>query len=294
MTADAVLVVGHGTIDDVADLPDFLTRIRRGRPPDDALIAEMRHRYEAIGGSPLLETTRLQADELAQKLGLPVHVAMRMWHPTVEEVLVDMAGRGYSRICVAPMAPFSVHVYADATERALTANPDPWPEEPSLVRVAPYGCAEPLVDAHVELIEQTLADFPDDGIVLLTAHSLPLRALQAGDPYQKLFEASAELIARRLDRPHRIAYQSQGAGGGQWLGPSLEQTFDELAAQDVSCVAVAPVGFLADHVETLFDLDIEAAGWAQERGMRLTRVPALNQHPGLVAALAQACREALG
>ena len=293
MSGDAVLIVGHGTIDDVADLPEFLTRIRRGRPPDADLIAEMRHRYEAIGGSPLLVTTRAQGSALAEELGVPVHVSMRMWHPTIEEVLAEMATHRYERICVAPMAPFSVHVYADAVERALAADGEPWgANPPEVVRVAPYGDAPALVDAHVALIDQALAEFPSDGVVLLTAHSLPMRALKAGDPYQQLFEAAAQLIADRLNRRHRVAYQSQGAGGGQWLGPSLETTFEQLAADGVSDIAIAPVGFLADHVETLFDLDIEALGWAREKGMRLTRVPALNTHAGLIAALAGACREA--
>lgn len=283
----AVLLVAHGTVQHVDELPEFVRVIRRGVPPPDGLLEELRERYEHIGGSPLLEITRAQGRALGEALGVPCYVAMRLWHPLVEEVAPEMAG--IERLCVIPLAPFSVHVYQAAAEQAFGRIP----VAPERTYAEPWGEEPELIAAHVRAIRTTVPHL-DDCEVVLTAHSLPLAALRSGDPYCVQFEACARAVERSLGKRCQIAYQSQGAGGGQWLGPGIEETLVSLAEAGAQRVAVAPIGFLADHVETLYDLDVAAAEQASCLGLDFVRVPALNVDPGLTAALAAVARRALG
>ena len=274
-----VLLVAHGTVENLDDLGAFVARIRHGRPAPPGLVEKLRRRYEAIGGSsPLLQTTREQASALAKRLEAPVLVAMRLWEPGVEQALAGAAALGLSRMVVIALAPFSQHVYWDAALKvAATAN-----SAVQLVQSSPYAEEPEFVAAHVDLITR---HGPAAAAVVLSAHSLPRVAIERGDPYARLVEASAHAISARLGRPVRLCYQSQGADGGEWLGPSVRETLSALAAEGQSEVVWAPFGFLADHVETLYDLDIEACAIAKELSVSLVRVPALNLHPGLVAAL---------
>lgn len=286
--SDAVLLVAHGTVENLDDLPAFLLRIRHGRPAPAELLGEMRRRYEAIHGSPLLEITRAQAATLERRLELPVLVGMRLWHPTVEEALADAMARGVTRLCVLPLAPYSVHVYCDAAERSLSSVGG----ELQLVRAEPWGTEPAFVEAHVARIRHTLRDDTEAAIVM-TAHSLPTRAIQSGDPYEAQVRASAAAIGDALGRPFQLAFQSQGADGGDWLGPDLRSVLGQVAAGGARRVLIAPIGFLADHVETLYDLDIEAAAWATDLGLELLRVPALNLDLRLAEAMAAVARRAL-
>jgi ferrochelatase len=283
-----VLLVAHGTVEDLDDLSAFVARIRHGRPAPPGLIDELRRRYEAIGGSPLLHTTRAQAQALAQRLEAPVLVGMRLWQPGVAEALAGAAALGLKRMVVLALAPFSQHVYWEAANEAAQRSgsgvelvpSEAWGEEPAFVA------------AHADSIAQHA---PPSSAVVLSAHSLPSVAIQRGDPYAELVAASAKAIAARLGRPVQLCYQSQGADGGQWLGPGVRETLTALAAGTGGhrSVTWAPFGFLADHVETLYDLDIEAQAIAKELGVELTRVPALNQHPGLIEALSAVARRAV-
>jgi ferrochelatase len=275
-----VLLVAHGTVQNLDDLGAFVARIRHGRPAPPGLVEELRRRYEAIGGgSPLLQTTREQAQALAKKLEAPVLVAMRLWEPGVEQALAGAAALGLSRLVVIALAPFSQHVYWDAAVKVAAAAKT----RIELVRSAPYAEQPDFVSAHVDLIERHAA--PGDAVVL-SAHSLPRVAIERGDPYARLVEASAAAVSARLGRKVRLCYQSQGVDGGEWLGPSVKETLTALAAEGQKEVVWAPFGFLADHVETLYDLDVEARALAQELSVSLRRVPALNLHPGLTSALA--------
>lgn len=275
-----VLLVAHGTVENLDDLGAFVARIRHGRPAPPGLVAELRHRYEAIGGSsPLLQTTREQARALAKRLEAPVLVAMRLWEPGVEQALASAAELGLQRLVVVALAPFSQHVYWEAALKVAKTVASPI----ELVPSAPYAEEPEFVAAHVDLLQRcALADVP----VVLSAHSLPRVAIERGDPYARLVEASAGAISQRLGRPTRLCYQSQGADGGDWLGPTVRETLVALAASGAEQVVWSPFGFLADHVETLYDLDVEASAIAQELSLSLRRVPALNLHPGLTAALA--------
>jgi len=285
-----VLLTAHGSVEALDELPEFLKRIRHGRPAPAELVAEVRRRYTAIGGSPLLRITREQAALLSEQLRMPVFVGMRLSKPELGEAFAEARRAGVRRLCVVPLAPYSVHVYAAAAEKALAASEGARPE---LVPVAPYGTSSELVGAHAARIRESLGDADDATAVVLTAHSLPQGVIDGGDPYQREFELSARAIGSALERNVAIAYQSQGFGGGAWLGPDLRSVFEAEKARGARRLVVAPVGFLADHVETLYDLDVEAEAWARELSLDFTRVPALNAAPSLIDALAAAVRRAL-
>ncbi len=286
MSRDAVLLVAHGTVQNEAEIPDFLQRVRRGRPAPAELVAETRRRYALIGGSPLLTITRAQAAALQARLGLPVAVAMRLWHPLVEEVLPRLVAQGVERVCVLPLAPFSVSVYQHAAEQA--ARQTGLADSVRLVSVQPWGTEEELVAAHAASIRRA---GPADATIV-TAHSLPLAVLREGDQYAVEVEACAQAVGARLGEPLTMAFQSQ-SGDGEWLGPDLRTVLEQTRKQGANKVRLAPIGFLADHVETLYDLDLEAQSWARELGLDLQRIPALNEDPGLIEALAAVAQRAL-
>jgi ferrochelatase len=287
----AVLLVAHGTVESLSDLSAFLTRIRHGRAPSPELVEEVTRRYSLIGRSPLLDVTRAQGEALARELGLPVLIGMRLWEPSVESALLEAGRAGIERLCLLPLAPFSVHVYQQAAERSARELRERGNQVPELVAVEPWGEDAAFVEAHAALVE---AHAPADASLILTAHSLPSRAIASGDPYDALARRCAEAIGKKLGRSYRLAYQSQGADGGDWLGPDLRSTLEALAREGQRKLALAPFGFLTEHVETLYDLDVEARAWANELGIELTRVPAMGVHPGLIQTLAEVARRALG
>lgn len=294
--SDAVLLLAHGTISDASELPTFLQTIRRGRPVPPELLAEMQHRYDTIGGSPLLQYTREQAQGLSARLGCPVAVAMRLWHPRVEAVLPGLIAAGVSRVCLLPLAPFSVDVYVRAAREAASA----FEQALQFVAVEPWGLEPPFIQAQAALIAEYLTAASSSATpeaseaLVLTAHSLPMAVIRAGDRYASEVSACADAIQSALGRRAHLAFQSQGADGGEWLAPDLRQTLGELAQAGTRRVVIAPFGFLADHVETLYDLDVEAAAWCEELGLTLVRVPALNSRPDFLDALATIARRALG
>ncbi|HVW29401.1 MAG TPA: ferrochelatase [Polyangiaceae bacterium] len=285
----ALLVIGHGTIEDPGDVPEFLRRIRRGRPASPELVEEIQRRYRAIGRSPLLDTTESLARALAARLGVPARVAMRFWDPLVEPVLAELVQGGATEICVLPVAPFSVHVYTDVVVKALATAAT----NVKLVPVAPYGSDAAFVRAQAGQVRPLLLDKdPGETRLILSAHSLPRAVIAAGDPYRRLFEASAQAVASELGWDARIVYQSQGADGGDWLGPTLDEGLVAARDEGKRTVVVAPVGFLADHVETLYDLDVEAAARARELGLRFERARTLGDEPELVSVLAHVVERA--
>jgi protoporphyrin/coproporphyrin ferrochelatase len=274
-----VMLLAHGTVSDLGDLPGFLTRIRRGRPPSEALVLEMRHRYEAIGGSPLLALSERQAEALARRLGRPCVAAMRLSSPEPNEVFPRLSQLGVDTVCLLPLAPFSVSVYIEAAREVL-------PPGTELRGVPPWGSHPAFIEAHVVRIGPHLRREPGE-VVVLTAHSLPRRVIEMGDPYARQFEACAELVGKALGAPFRVAYQSQGADGDDWLGPDLLGVIEQEKAAGARRVVIAPIGFVAEHVETLYDLDIEARKHTEALGLEFARPPALDDAPEFIEALAQ-------
>ncbi|MEZ4226325.1 MAG: ferrochelatase [Polyangiaceae bacterium] len=291
--SDGVLLVAHGTVESLDDLPAFVQRIRRGRPAPAGLVEELRRRYEIIGGSPLLATTKEQARHLARLLDLPVLVGMRLWHPEVSEALAGAADLGVRRLCVLPMAPYSVHIYCAHVRAELERLKETLgPRAPELLDASPWGTLPGFLDAYLEQIRVAL-DGSDGYEVILTAHSLPSHIIREGDPYRVQFEAAVVALRQRLGIGATLAYQSQGADGGDWLGPSLLDAMQAARARGCKGVVVAPLGFVAEHVETLYDLDVEAKAQAAELGLGFRRVPVIELDDGMMRALAGVARDAL-
>jgi len=297
---DAVLLIAHGTVEDLDDLPEFLKNIRRGHAAPPELLAEVRRRYEAIGGrSPLNAINRELAKRLENRLGVPVRTANRLCEPYPEAVLAELASAGAKRVVVVPLAQHSAAVYGDAVKEAARKAGLELQNDAA----ANWGRTPELTEAFARAIVTALDEVPagerDRTSVLFTAHSLPVSVIEAGDPYEVEVRASAEDVVARVRElapgrfvDHGVAFQSQGmstgAGGRPmaWLGPDLRTQLEVLAARGRKEVVVAPIGFLADHVEILYDLDIEARSWAEELGITLRRAPSLNASDGLVDALA--------
>lgn len=296
----AVLLPTHGTVDALDDLPAFVTNIRRGHAPPPELIAELRRRYEAIGGrSPLNDTTRALAEKLEARLGVPVRMAARLWKPTIREALESLSAE---RVVVLPLAQHSCKVYVEATEKAakeLTKSPE-------IVGTGDWGQTPALLDAFARRVRETAQTLtPEqraDSVLVLSAHSLPKAIVDAGDAYEREARGAAEKVAARVADvlpDARVAFQSQGMSQGPggkpmpWLGPDLAETLDAIAKSGKKRVVFAPIGFLADHVEILYDLDIEARAWAKDRGLDYERVPSLNADDDFVEVLAALARPKL-
>ncbi len=298
----AVVLIAHGTVESLDELPEFLTNIRRGHAPPAELVDEVRRRYEVIGGrSPLLDITNEVAQKLEKKLALPTRVAMRLFHPYPKEVIAKLAGEGIRRIVTVPLAQHSAGIYG-AAMTAAAREIDPGLD---VLCAANWGRTPELTRAFADTVEEALAKVPaaevDRSAVLFTAHSLPVAIVKAGDPYERELRASAEDVAAEIRRrgarfaEHAVAFQSQGIGTGmEWLGPDLRTALEDLAKRGRKHVVVAPIGFLADHVEILYDLDVEARAWAEgELGIVLYRSASLNAGDGLIDALATVARGVL-
>jgi len=296
---EGVLLVSHGTVDRLDDLPAFVTNVRRGHAPPAEVTDELRRRYEAIGGiSPLNATSALLAKKLGAALGVPVAWANRLWKPYVRDVLREMAARGVHRVAVVPLAPFSAHVYeADARQAARGMDGI------EIECATNWGRNAKLVEAFANRIERAFGRATDAArtALILTAHSLPRAAVDRGDPYERDVRAAAGAIAdavdRRLGHPVRwaLAFQSQGMSGaaGEWLGPDVRTVLDEAASRAEAGVVVAAIGFLGDHVETLYDLDIEARAMARDRSLAFARARSLDADDDLVEVLGDLARPLL-
>ncbi len=293
----AVLLLAHGAPERLEDVEPYLTFVRGGRPLAPQLVEEIRQRYAEIGGrSPLLTWTMAQARALEQRLergGFPVRVyaGMRNWHPFIRETMARMQADGVERIVAVAMAPqyskMSVGLYFRKTQEAKQelgfAAEIVWTKS---------FHAHPLL---VEAFHERLAPLLPCRKVLFTAHSLPERILENADPYDAEAKATARAVAERsgLDE-WDFAYQSQGLTAESWLGPTVESRIDQYARDGVRELVVAPIGFVCDHVEILYDVDILFRRYAAERGVRLARSGSLNDSDTFVSALAAVVSERLG
>jgi ferrochelatase len=300
MGKQAVLLLAHGTPETVEQIPEYLRNVTSGRPLPPAVVEEIQHRYTLIGHSPLTEITFAQARLVEAELAatgapVPVYVGMRNWRPYIAEVVRQMRDDGVGEFAAIAMAPQNSRTSVGLYRRAVEAEAAElrfdfvagWADHPLLAE----AFAERLYAAWEKLSAEASAPVP----VLFTAHSVPVRTIEAGDPYAGEARRTAELVAERVAGiPHWwFAFQSQGASGGPWLGPSVEETLDKLAAEGVKHLVLQPIGFLCDHVEILYDVDILFRDYAARLGITLERPESLNASPALAMALAQIARQGL-
>lgn len=276
---DAVLLMAYGSPAGPEDVRPYLEDVRGGRPVSDEAVEELAERYRRIGGrSPLDDVTEAQRAALERELGTPVFVGMKHWRPRIADAVEAALAGGATRIVGLVLAPhysgMSIGAYRERLEEALGGRAE-------LVLVESWHDEPAFLDVLAERVRGT------DAWVVFTAHSLPERILADGDPYREQLLETARLVAERagLER-WSFAFQSASATGEPWLGPDLLEELERLRADGVGKVLVAPVGFVSDHLEILWDLDVEAREKAEELGLELSRIESLNDDPAFVRALA--------
>jgi ferrochelatase len=286
--------MAYGTPATLADLEPYYTHIRRGRPPEPAQLAELRARYEAIGGcSPLLEITRAQARGLEQELqartGKPVPVELGMKHspPFIEDGVQALYAADIRQVTGLVLAPhYSALSVGEYRDRALAAA-----EQLDLSFIEQWHLAPKYIEFLASGVRACLDDFPaqtrDQIDVVFTAHSLPERIVQAGDPYPQQLRETAEAVAQRAGvKRWSTGWQSAGRTSEKWLGPDIVQVVGELAGAGSRGLIVCPAGFVSDHLEILYDLDIECSQVAAAAGLPFKRTDSPNTDPMFLSALA--------
>lgn len=317
MPKQAVLLLAHGTPETVDQIPEYLRNVVSGRPLPEQVIEEIKHRYTLIGRSPLTEITleqgRMVEAELAMEgIDAQVYVGMRNWKPYIPDVVRKMRADGVEEAAVICLAPQNSRTSVGLYKRAVQAEAgtlkidftESWAKEPSLAE----AFAERLRAAQERMRSETGAIVP----VLFTAHSVPTRTVQApaqeghggprmwpgegADPYAEDARATAELVAARVPEIPKwwFAFQSQGASGGPWIGPTVEETLTSISAEGVKTLLLQPIGFLCDHVEILYDVDIAFKRYAAGLGIRLERPESLNTSLNLARAIAGLAKVGLG
>jgi protoporphyrin/coproporphyrin ferrochelatase len=282
----AVILMAYGSPATAEDVPAYLTDIREGRAVSQEAIDELTERYRRIGGrSPLDEITEAQRAALESELRVPVFVGMKHWRPRIAEAVEAALAEGADMLIGLVLAPhysrLSIAGYAERLEQALQGRGE-------LVFIESWHDHGPFLDVLAERVRGF------DGHVVFTAHSLPERILQDGDPYRDQLLETSSLVAERAGLAEwSFAFQSASATGEPWLGPDILEELDSLAANGVQRVLVCPVGFVSDHLEILWDLDIEAREKASGLGLELERIESLNNDPAFVCALAALVRERL-
>jgi protoporphyrin/coproporphyrin ferrochelatase len=312
----AVLLLAHGTPETIEQIPEYLRNVVSGRPMPQHVIEEIQHRYSLIGRSPLTELTMEQARLVEAELArggdaAPVYVAMRNWRPYIPDVVKQMRAGGVEAAAVLCMAPQNSRTSVGLYRRAVQAEAGPlridftesWARDPLLAE----AFAERLRPAWSKLSAEAGYPVP----VLFTAHSVPTRTIQppaatepgqprlwpgeGADPYADDARATAQLVAALLPEipSWTFAFQSQGASGGPWIGPTVEETLDRLAGDGVKALVLQPIGFLCDHVEILYDIDIAFREYAARLGITLARPESLNASTTLARAVAGLARHGL-
>ena len=286
-----VVLMTYGAPNGSADVAAYLGRVREGTVPSAELVAEMRARYERIGGSPLVVITASQTAALERELGTDhrVRAGMRFSDPTVDVALAELVDLGCARIvgiCLSPQwSPLLMGGYERALRSAIAAQA---PGTPWSIVGAWHRTPE-FIDVLANKLRRALETLPPDVPVLLTAHSLPRRVFETEPGYIAQLRETADLVAARAGLAAgqwSWAYQSAGHTAEEWLRPDLKELFPALAAAGHRDVLIAPVQFLADHLEVLYDLDVAARAEAESTGLRYHRVPMPNTDPAFIVALA--------
>jgi protoporphyrin/coproporphyrin ferrochelatase len=294
----AVLLLAHGTPNTLGEMAEYLDKVTGGRPLPQSVIEELQHRYAEIGlgetpgaePPPLTKWTLKQAQLLRAALQLPVYIGMRNWHPYIADTVAQMKADGVSEakvICLAPQTSrTSIGLYKKvlletAGDAFAIDFVEGWAAQPQLIA----AFADRLKTAWTKACDEAGEKVP----VLFTAHSVPLRTVEgdAPDPYAVEARRTAELVAAQVPEieKHVFAFQSQGVAGGPWIGPTVEETLRGLKEDGHRGVVIQPIGFVCDHVEVLYDIDIAFQQTAKQLGLQLWRAESLNDSPLLTAAL---------
>jgi protoporphyrin/coproporphyrin ferrochelatase len=297
----AVLLLAHGTPDTLDEIPEYLSNVTGGRPLPASAIEEIRHRYSLIGSSPLTRLTQEQGRLLGNELDVPVYVGMRNWRPYIRDTVEQMADDGITSAVVICLAPQNSRTSVGLYRRAVTTAAgdrlriefvEGWADHPLL--------AEAFAERLRPLWHSLSREVDDPVPVLFTAHSVPLRTVEAqpdqpADPYAEEAKLTAEWVADCVPglKDWRFAFQSQGISGGPWIGPTVEDTLTALQKEGHKAVIIDPIGFLCDHVEILYDIDIAFRNFGRNLGLRVERPRSLNSSPLLTAALADIARRGL-
>jgi protoporphyrin/coproporphyrin ferrochelatase len=283
----AVILLAYGSPERIEDIRPYLEDIREGRPVSDEAVEELSERYRRIGGrSPLDEVTQRQAAALASELGLPVYVGMKHWRPRIAEAVNAAITDGADRLVGVVLAPhystLSIAGYRERLESALDGRAE-------LRFIESWHDHEPFLDVLADRVRGT------DAHVVFSAHSLPERILAMGDPYRDQLLETSRLVSKRASLERwSFAFQSASPTGEPWLGPDILDELGELHARGVRQVLVAPVGFVSDHLEILWDIDVEARERAAQLGLELDRIESLNDDPVFVRGVAELVRSTLG
>jgi ferrochelatase len=296
-----VLVMAYGGPNSLNEVPGYLADIRSGRPTPNAVLEEITRNYHSIGGkSPLLELSRQQVKAIAEQFDsnkYKFYLGMRHWTPWIEETVRDMLKDGISHAVSIVLAPHFSKLSIAKYHAKIASGLDMYRGQIHFTHVESYHDAPGLIQALADRVHEGLSRWPvierDDVHVVFSAHSLPTRVIDMGDPYDDQLRETAQLVAAKAglgDEQWSWSYQSAGRSPEPWLGPQLLDHLHKLASQGITKVVSIPVGFVSDHVEILYDIDIQAQQVAKDLGIQLERPPALNVDPSFIDAVATAIR----
>jgi ferrochelatase len=285
-----VLIMAYGGPNSLDELPGYLADIRNGRPTTPAVLEEISNNYRQIGGSsPLLEITTRQIEAVRARLDpdlYKIYLGMRHWAPWIEEVVGQMIEDGVTHAVSLVLAPHFSKLSVAKYQGKIASGLEMYHGDIEFENVASYHDAPKYIEALANRVREGIGRWPedeqDDVHVIFSAHSLPVRIIKMGDPYDSQLRETASLVAEKAGLAEdrwSWSYQSAGRSPEPWLGPQLEEYIPELAEQGIKNIVSIPVGFVSDHVEILYDIDIEAQNVAKELGVRLERPPALNEDP---------------
>lgn len=299
-----VLMMAYGGPNSLAEIPGYLADIRNGRVTTPAVLEEITNNYRQIGGkSPLLAFTEAQVAAVAEQFDpqrVRFYMGMRHWSPWIEDVVGQMIADGITHAVAVVLAPHYSSLSVAKYHKKIEAGLDLYRGDIKFDYIDSYHDAPLLIEALAERVMDGVNHWPederDDVHIILSAHSLPVRIVKMGDPYDDQLQETARLVAERAGlRPDQWSwsYQSAGRSPEPWLGPQLEAYLPELAHRGIRKIVSVPIGFVCDHVEILYDIDIQAQGVASEVGIELVRPPALNTDPLFIRQLAELIAERL-
>ncbi|HEX9196742.1 MAG TPA: ferrochelatase [Candidatus Bathyarchaeia archaeon] len=292
----AVLLMAYGSPNSLEEVAEYLRQVRGGRSTTPAEVERLRERYRQVGGqTPLLKITLAQASALQRRFDsdqvpAKVYVGMKHWHPFIEETVQNVVREGASSIVGLALAPhyskLSIGGYEEAVRRGLDNTKAvpfsmirSWHTQPHLIEALAQR-----VRVGLDMMEK-----PSDGALLFTAHSLPKRFISEDDPYVAQLNETSRLVADRAEGGFcDFAFQSSGEPADSWLGPHVREKISELSGKGFREILICPVGFVSDHLEILYDLDIEAKEYGRSLGVRVTRTESLNDDPEFISAIAEA------